>query len=306
MNLSPIKQTNLYGLSNSFTNFVELYKKNKLPNKILLSGQKGIGKSTLVYHLINFVLSSDEELKYDLKNFSINKNNKSFKLVLNKSNPNFKLIDITSEKKVIDISQIRNLINDLNKSSLNNKPRFVLIDNIEYLNTNSVNALLKIIEEPTQNTYFFLINNNKKILKTLLSRCLNFKINLTNKQFLEISENLLGENIHEIINDDLYGYYSTPGKIYSLSKYAFDNDINLKNINLKNLLSLSVDNLYYKKDENFKNIVFELVEFFIFKKLSLSHQDLCSYFIKRINDIKKYNLDEESFFIEFKSKFLNA
>ena len=84
MNLSPIKQTNLYGLSNSFTNFVELYKKNKLPNKILLSGQKGIGKSTLVYHLINFVLSSDEELKYDLKNFSINKNNKSFKLVLNK------------------------------------------------------------------------------------------------------------------------------------------------------------------------------------------------------------------------------
>ena len=44
-------------------------------------------------------------------------------------------------KKKIDIDQIRNLINNLNKSSLNSKPRFVLIDNIEYLNLNSINAL---------------------------------------------------------------------------------------------------------------------------------------------------------------------
>ena len=32
-----------------------------LPNKILLSGQKGIGKSTLCYHLINYILSKDED-----------------------------------------------------------------------------------------------------------------------------------------------------------------------------------------------------------------------------------------------------
>ena len=47
------------------------------------------------------------------------------------------------EKKNIDISQIRNLILTLNKSSFNTKPRFVLIDNIELLNINAVNALLK-------------------------------------------------------------------------------------------------------------------------------------------------------------------
>ena len=59
------------------------------------------------------------------------------------------------------------MILTLNKSSFNTKPRLVLIDNIELLNINSVNALLKIVEEPNDNIYFILINNNKKILPHL-------------------------------------------------------------------------------------------------------------------------------------------
>ena len=79
-----------------------------------------------------------------------------YKTILNKSNINFFLIDINNENKFIDINQIRELISNLNKSSFNNKPRFVLIDNIEFLNINSINALLKILEEP--NKYLFYIN----------------------------------------------------------------------------------------------------------------------------------------------------
>ena len=41
---------------------------------------------------------------------------------------------IKDNKKTIDINQVRNLIQNLNKSSFNEKPRFVLIDNLEYLN----------------------------------------------------------------------------------------------------------------------------------------------------------------------------
>ena len=163
MNLSANNQTDLYGLENQFYEFVKLYNNKKLPNKILLSGQKSIGKCTLAYHLINFILSQNEEFSYNLSNLTINQENKSFKLIQNGSNPNFNLIDINSEKKKIDIDQIRNLINNLNKSSLNSKPRFILIDNIEYLNINSINALLKILEEPNENTYFILINNNKNL-----------------------------------------------------------------------------------------------------------------------------------------------
>ena len=67
MNLNPVNQLSLFGHHIEFSNFIELYKNNKLPNKILLSGEKGIGKSTLAYHLINHILSFDEEYSYDAK-----------------------------------------------------------------------------------------------------------------------------------------------------------------------------------------------------------------------------------------------
>ena len=64
----------------------------------------------------------------------------------------------------------------------------MLIDNIELLNINSVNALLKIVEEPNDNIYFILINNNKKILPTLKSRCLNYNMHLTSEESFNISK----------------------------------------------------------------------------------------------------------------------
>jgi DNA polymerase-3 subunit delta' len=48
MNLNPASQLILYGHHFEFCNFIDLYKDRKLPNKILLSGEKGIGKSTLL------------------------------------------------------------------------------------------------------------------------------------------------------------------------------------------------------------------------------------------------------------------
>ena len=138
INKEPINQTKLYGLNNFIKELIQLEQKNALPNKILLSGQKGIGKSTLAYHFINYVLSKNEEFKYNVDDLEINTNNYSYKLSLNKSNPNLILVDVNVDKKMIDINQIRELISNLNKSSFNDKPRFVLIDNIELLNINSL------------------------------------------------------------------------------------------------------------------------------------------------------------------------
>ena len=129
MNLNPSTQINLFEHKEIFNQLYKLYKNDNLPNKILLSGEKGIGKSTLAYHLINFVLSENEEHPYDYENNKINPDNKSYKLIQNKSNPNFYLIDVLEEKKNIDINQIRELITNLNKSSFNNKKRWIDLRN---------------------------------------------------------------------------------------------------------------------------------------------------------------------------------
>ena len=170
MSLNSSTQTNLYEHDEVFNQLCKLYINDSLPNKILLSGEKGTGKSTLAYHLINFILSENEDHPYDADNNKIN------------------------------INQIRELIINLNKSSFNKKKRFVLIDNIELLNINSINSLLKILEEPNKNINFILINNNKRILPTLKSRCLNFKVFLTKDQSIRIVNKLLNDDLKKKIN----------------------------------------------------------------------------------------------------------
>ena len=305
----PITQTKLYGLSSFIKELIQLEKNNTLPNKILLSGQKGIGKSTLAYHFINYVLSKNEEFKYNVDDLEINTNNHSYKLSLNKSNPNLILVDVNVDKKMIDINQIRELISNLNKSSFNDKPRFVLIDNIEFLNINSVNALLKVLEEPNHNTFFILINNDKKVFPTLKSRCINFRISLSNDESLFVANNLLDGKLNDLINKNLINFYLTPGNIFNLVKFSLLNKYDLSNINLKEFLNILIRNNHYKKDIFIKHLIFDFVEFYFSKmnnSISSKVHDSYSYFIKRISNTKKFNLDEESLFIEFEKKVLNG
>ena len=307
--LKPSNQTKLFGLNRYIAEFINLYDNDRLPPKILLSGQKGLGKSTLAYHLINYILSKDEEFKYDFDKFEIDPNNHSFKLTQNRSNTNLTVIDVDGEKKTIDINQIRELINNLNKSSFNEKPRFVLIDNIEYLNKNSINALLKILEEPNKNIYFILINNNKKVLSTLLSRCINFKINLNNNECLNIANKLLNNKLHETINNDLLHYYLTPGYIYNLIELGKKNNYDLYNLNLKELLEIIINENHFKKENSFKYMFFDLIELY-FRKINLTYNENIdkkySYFLKKISYTKRFNLDEETLLMEFKDLVLNG
>ena len=305
--LKPFNQTKLFGLDKYINELIRLENLDKLPNIILLSGQKGLGKSTLAYHFINYVLSKNEDYNYDQNRFIINPENRSFKTILNKSNTNLTSIDINDDKKFIDIAQIRELISNLKKSSLNDKPRFVLIDNIEFLNINSVNSLLKVIEEPSHNVYFFLINNNKRIIRTLLSRCINFKISLSHKESLEIAQNLIGTNLDELINKDLVNYYFTPGNIFHLINFAKKNSYDLKNFTLKDFLEVVINNGDFKKNSSIEYLIFDFVEFYFSKiNASLNIHLKYQYFIKKINDTKKFNLDYESLFMEFKEKILNG
>lgn len=309
MNLKPENQLSLYGHHVELLNFIELYKSQKLPNKILLSGEKGIGKSTLAYHIINHILSIDEDNSYDLKNYKINPDNKSFKLILNKSNPNFISIDIDDDKKSIDINQIRSLILTLNKSSFNKKPRLVLIDNIELLNINSVNALLKVLEEPNDNIFFILINSNKKILPTLKSRCLNYNITLTSSQSLDITNKILDQNCINLIHKQLINHYSTPGLLLGLLNFATKNNLDLKQINLKELIKKIIMEKKYKKDQFIKSQLYSLIEIYFRNNVSVRNIKLLkiqNYFLKKINNTKIFNLDDKSILMEFEDRVLNA
>ena len=94
--------------------------------------------------------------------------------------------------------------------------KIVLIDNVEYLNLSSSNSLLKALEEPSSNTFFFIIHNNAcKLLNTIKSRCVEFKFFLKNSSKREILSKILPN--YEINNDltrlsDNY-FFDSPGNL---------------------------------------------------------------------------------------------
>ena len=175
--ISPIDQKILFGYKNYFNFFRSLHEKEKLPNCILLSGAKGLGKATFAYHFINFLLSDNLKNEYIIEKNQISDDSNTFRHIKSKTPPNFFLIDSNKEDEEIKIDQTRGLLKFLSKSTYTRDLKVVLIDNFEKFNLNSSNSILKAIEEPNKNTFFFIIHDSScKILETIKSRCMNFKI----------------------------------------------------------------------------------------------------------------------------------
>ena len=182
----------LYGHDILFKNLTSLFKKNKLPKKIIFNGSDGIGKATFVYHLINFILSYKEEDIYDLNAKEIIENNKSYLDLINNINFNFKHLKVDDFKKIISIEETREIINFFNKSSINNKPKIFFLEGAENLNKNSSNSILKILEELPDNNYFFISYlENKFLLETIKSRCFNCRLFINSKENSFIKEKLM-------------------------------------------------------------------------------------------------------------------
>ena len=292
-------------------NFISnLYVDRKLPQTILFTGEKGIGKLNVAYHLINFILSKDEDDEYCITTNKINSNNKTYNLLLKNIHPNLFLISLKDKKKNIDIEQIKNMKNFLNITSFSNKPKIVLIDGSEYLNLSSSNSLLKSLEENLNNVFFILVHDiKKKLLTTIKSRCIQFKFFLNN----EDREKRINEILNNQFNDlssDFKNKYISPLFFKSLLEYCNKNNLQINDINLDNLLSDILKKKDYIKNEFVLKNFFLLVQLFLYKKIRNEQNNnkyfyLLKYFTQRFDDVTKFNLDFESYVLEFKNLIYN-
>ncbi|MEC7143579.1 MAG: AAA family ATPase, partial [Pseudomonadota bacterium] len=226
LNFNPKKTTRLFGLKDEFNYLKRIISSDKFPKTLMLSGNRGVGKSTITSHLMHYY--------FDKKNYNENENtftNKStfFNQFVENLFPNILYLN-GSDNRNAKIDDIRSIINNLNKSPINNDKRFIILDDIDSFNINSLNALLKIIEDPGKNNYFILINNkSNKLLDTIRSRSIEIKIMVNNKDRLNISASLIKYfNQDKIFDENLL--LSTPGNFLRFN-YVFNNyslDINEK------------------------------------------------------------------------------
>ena len=308
--MESIKQTNLIGYKNLFLNLVHNFEQNNLPNKILLSGKQGIGKSIFCYHLVNYILSKNENFSYNLEKNTINRDNNSYKLILNSSHPNFFSISLKPEKKNIEISQIKEMINFTNKSSFYNKSKIILIDNVEKLNSSSSNALLKTLEEPNNDVLFLMVyNNHFSLFETIKSRCIEFKLNLSKTDCSKIINNLLGDNIFDNFAPDFKNLNLSPLFYIELFNFCNENNIDYSNLLIEDLLKFIISKKLYMKNSYIKNNIKLFIEIYFkknfFLKKSLFLYKNYNYFNIKYNSVMNFNLDFETFMIEFNSVMLN-
>lgn len=94
----------------------------------------------------------------------------------------------TASKKntTITISQVRALMEWINQTSMGNQKRFIIIEAMEQTNTAARNSLLKLLEEPPADTYFFLISEYpNRIMQTILSRVRRYVFPPLNQQMVQ-------------------------------------------------------------------------------------------------------------------------
>jgi DNA polymerase-3 subunit delta' len=311
----PNKQEKLFSYEQYFKLFIKLYKNNLLPNNILLSGQPALGKSTFAYHFINSILSNKEDYSYDFMNFIINPLNRSFRLINKQYHPNFYLIENFVDKQSISIKQVKDMINYLNKTNYEKNIKFILIDNAEYLNLHSVNALLKIIEEHNLNTFVIIIHNSSiKLVETLKSRCIEFKIFFSNQERQKILENLLTYydlKININLLEKIKSFYDSPGIILNLVKLINEAAIDVSDPNLINVISNLMEYILRNKNNTNLNLLQNTIELFFFQELkktnNISKVSLnYSKVLESLNSFRKYNIDMNNTFYEIKENIVHG
>ena len=146
-------------------NISQQIQQQRLPHALLLTGVTGLGKLSLANHITATVLCE--------------KNNSeacgqchSCQLFLAGNHPDHAFIEPEEPGKQIKIEQLRQLKDKQELTSTVAKWKTVIISPAENMNINANNSLLKLLEEPQENTLIILISaKSERLPITILSRC---------------------------------------------------------------------------------------------------------------------------------------
>ncbi len=156
-------------VSQTITNAIKL---NKTPNAYLLTGIRGVGKTTtarLIAKALNCEKNNNEKIKCNKENFC-----QTCIEIINSNHIDILEMDAASKTGIDDI---RELIENSKYSPTSAKFKIFIIDEVHMLSKQAFNGLLKTLEEPPPSLKFILATTEvRKIPVTILSRCQRFDL----------------------------------------------------------------------------------------------------------------------------------
>jgi DNA polymerase III subunit gamma/tau len=184
-------------MAQTITNAIKL---NKTPNAYLLTGIRGVGKTTtarLIAKALNCLKNNDEKINCSNEKFC-----STCEEIIASNHIDILEMDAASKTGIDDI---RELIENSKYSPVSAKYKIFIIDEVHMLSKQAFNGLLKTLEEPPSRLKFILATTEvRKIPVTILSRCQRFDLkrvsveklsthlqNISNKENGKISESAL-------------------------------------------------------------------------------------------------------------------
>lgn len=171
----------------------------------MLCGPRGIGKATLAYKIARMVYGNVGD--FFIIDLEHNLDERG----------NFK-----TDAKAISVHTVRAMIERMQMSSMSGQWRVVLIDAVDELTVAAENAILKLLEEPPQQTLFLLVTHQlSNVLPTVRSRARVEKMRpLSISELRELCVKFMGDT--EISSEILKLSNGSFGKIANLKASGGD------------------------------------------------------------------------------------
>lgn len=191
----PRLMNTLQGHASLEKRLIELFNTGRMPHGLIFAGPKGIGKATMAYRLARFILKygSNDPNQDSLfgdgasetpDHFSMDTEDRIFRQVSSGGHPDLLTIerayDAANNKTAnsVAVADVRRVAPFLRMTSSEGGWRVVIIDDADTMNRNAQNALLKILEEPPEQTLIILVTHRLgTLIPTIRSRTqvLNFQ-----------------------------------------------------------------------------------------------------------------------------------
>ena len=156
-------------MAQTITNAIKL---GKTPNAYLLTGIRGVGKTTtarLIAKALNCEKNHNQKIKCSAEDLCT-----TCKEIVNSNHIDILEMDAASKTGIDDV---RELIENSKYSPTSAKFKIFIIDEVHMLSKQAFNGLLKTLEEPPPSLKFILATTEvRKIPVTILSRCQRFDL----------------------------------------------------------------------------------------------------------------------------------
>jgi DNA polymerase III subunit delta' len=166
-------------------------KQKRLPQALLITGAKGLGKHQLANQFAHALLCSNPQAT----GFNCGLCDACL-LIKADTHPDLIYIKPEEEKTTISIKQIRQLVTDANLKPQFEGYRVAIINPADVMTPSASNAFLKCLEEPNERTLFVLITDKpSKLPATIISRCQKLALTLPERELM--LDWLNGQGIHD-------------------------------------------------------------------------------------------------------------